>query len=225
MQKTIDKPFWLCYDNITMIPVHKKVGDYMKLADIASVRTGAVTGRKRAEDGDNKTLSYRMLNLKCLAYEGYLELNNAEDYKAKERIKPDFFTRKGDILIRLSYPYTSVLIKDKEAVGFLVPSHFAIIRVDKDKVLPEYILWYLKRDSVYQQILLNSSGSTALGTISSGFISSLDINVLSKEKQKILGQLLVLANREQELLLKLAKEKSVFNREALNIIYNNFKGE
>lgn len=197
----------------------------MKLADIASVRTGAVTGRKRAEESDNKTLSYKMLNLKCLANEGYLDLNNTENYRARERIKSDFFTQKNDILIRLSYPYTSVLIKDKKEVGFLVPSHFAIIRVDKSIALPEYILWYLRRESVYQHILLNSSGSTALGTISSGLIGSLEINILPKEKQKILGQLLILSDKEQELLLRLAKEKSVFNREALNIIYDNFKGE
>ena len=84
---------------------------------------------------------------------------------------------------------------------------------------------FLRRESTYQQILQNSSGSTAFGTISSGFIGSLNIRIFSKEKQKALGQLLLLSNKEQELLYRLAKEKAVFNKETLNIIYDKFKGE
>lgn len=196
----------------------------MRLDEVATVRTGAVTGRKKAEDGIQSSFRYKMLNLKCIAADGYIDLAFAEKYQAKEKLKLELFTQEGDVLIRLSFPYTSVLIDDNSC-GFVVPSHFAIIRANRKKVLPEYILWFLRRESTYQQILQNSSGSTAFGTISSGFFGSLNIRVLSIEKQKALGQLLLLSNKEQELLHRLAKEKAIFNKEALNIIYDKFKGE
>lgn len=197
----------------------------MRLDEAATVRTGAVTGRKKVTDGTVPSVCYKMLNLKCLSPEGYLNLDCADDYPAKEILKKEFFTQKGDVLIRLSFPYAAVLIDDKIACGFLVPSHFAIIRADSKKILPEYILWFLRRESTYQQILQNSSGSTAFGTISSGFIGSLNIRVLPPKKQQALGQLLLLSDKEQELLYRLAKEKAIFNQEALNIIYDKFKGE
>lgn len=202
-----------------------KKGSTMRLNEIASVRTGIVTGRKRVEKGTASPYCYKALNLKCLLPDGNLDLKYIEEYPAKEKLKQEFFTQEGDVLIRLSFPYTSVLIDDKKMCGFLVPSHFAILRTDKKKALPEYILWVLRRESTYQQILQNSSGSTAFGTISSGFIGALNIRILPMEKQRVLGRLLLLSNKEQELLQRLAKEKAVFNNEALNIIYDQFKGE
>ena len=197
----------------------------MFLGEAAIVRTGAVTGRKKVEEGMSTSFHYKMLNLKCVLAEGYLDLNYLEDYPAREKLKPDVLTRKSDVLIRLSFPYTSVLIDDDDMCNLLVPSHFAILRADSNIILPEYILWFLRRESTYQQILQNSSGSTAFGTISSGFIGSLNIRILPIEKQKALGQLLLLSNKEQELLYRLAKEKATFNKETLNIIYDKFKGE
>ena len=196
----------------------------MRLDEIATVRTGAVTGRKKAEEGMQSSISYKMLNLKCIAAEGYIDLEFAEEYRAKQKLKPELFAQNGDVLIRLSFPYTSVLIDDNYC-GLVVPSHFAIIRANNKKVLPEYILWFLRRETTYQQILQNSSGSTAFGTISSGFIGSLNIMVLPLKKQQALGQLLLLSNKEQELLYRLAKEKAIYNKEALNIIYDKLKGE
>ena len=197
----------------------------MKLEDIASVRTGAVTGRKKAEEGNTSAFSYKMLNLKSITLEGRLDLNNIENYSAKEELKPDLFTQKGDVLIRLSFPYTAVLIENENTCGLLVPSHFAIIRADIRRILPEYILWFLRRESTYQQILQNSSGSTAFGTISSGYIGSLNIRVLPIEKQKELGRFMILSEKEQELLYRLSVEKAKFNKEALNLIYDRLKGE
>ena len=196
----------------------------MRLDEVATVRTGAVIGRKKAVEGALSSFCYKMLNLKCIAAEGYIDLDFAEEYRAKEELKAELFTQKGDVLIRLSFPYTSVLIDDN-SYGLVVPSHFAIVRANCKKALPEYILWFLRRESTYQQILQNSSGSTTFGTISSGFIASLNIRNLPMQKQQALGQLLLLSNKEQELLYRLAKEKAVFSKEELNIIYDKFKGE
>ena len=167
--------------------------------------------------------TYSLINLKCINSSGYLNTTVAEEYLSSEVLKADFFTQKGDILVRLSAPYTAVMIKEDSECGYLVPSHFAIIRVDKAKALSEYVLWFLKRESTLQKILQNSSGSSAFGTISSGFLASLKIREIPIEKQAVVGKLLLLSEKEQKLLHDLAKQKEIFNRELVNQVYDSFK--
>jgi len=195
----------------------------MILNDIASIRTGLVTARKKASDYENNVIEYKLINLKCIAEAGYLDLLNTEPYYSVERLKADYLTRMGDILIRLSAPYTSVMITSEEWCNYLVPSHFTIIRVDKRKAAPEYVFWFLKRDTTRQKIMQNSSGSSAFGTISSGFFTNLKIRDIPLQKQKIVGELLMLSEKEQELLYSLAAEKAKYNKFLVNQIYDTFK--
>ena len=145
----------------------------MTINDISVVRTGLVTARKMKNDSSLKTYEYRLLNLKCIANEGYIEKTYIEPYELSEELKEDYLTRMGDILVRLSAPYTVVMIDQSDLCGIVVPSHFAIIRVDKRYAVPEYVFWSLRREKNKIIMMQNSSGSTAFGTISSGLISSL----------------------------------------------------
>ena len=197
-----------------MVDNHKnsrtKFGDDMNLSAVASVRTGFVSGRKRAQGDAIPGFRYQLLNLKCLTDTGGLNTVFADEYFSTEQIKDEFLTRKGDVLLRLSAPYSSVLIQDDMQCGYLIPSHFAIIRVTGQTLLPEYVLWQLRRAKTKQFILQNSSGSSAFGTISSGFIASLQIEEIPLQQQRALGQLTLLEDREQLLLYQLSQEKLEF---------------
>ena len=198
-------------------------GDDMALLDLVTVRTGFVTGRKRAQGAETSCFRYRLLNLKCLTDTGGLNADYAEEYCSTERIKEDFLTRRGDVLLRLSAPYSSVLIQEDSLCGFLIPSHFAIVRADNNALLPEYILWYLRCEQTKQQITHNSSGSSAFGTISSGFIAALPIPVFPLKQQQLLGQLTILADREQELLRQLAEKKRQYYTAATEAAFIKMK--
>ena len=195
----------------------------MTINDIAVVRTGLVTARKKKDAASLGTYKYQLLNLKCIANEGYIDKDYIEPYELSEELKDDYLTRMGDILIRLSAPYTAVLINKPELCGIVVPSHFAIIRVDERYALPGYVFWVLRREKNKITMMQNSSGSTAFGTISSGLISSLPITLLPLHEQQIIGELLYLSEREQELLQKLSEEKKTYNTLLLNQIYDNMK--
>lgn len=194
----------------------------MKLEEIAFVRTGVVRARKKAV-ADSPEIEYRVLNLKCLSNSGLFELDNAEIDYYSDNFKSDCVTQLGDILIRLSAPYTAAMIKQESECGYLVPSHFAIIRAKEGKALPEYLLWFLKYEDTYQKILQNCSGTSIYGTISSGFLGSLNIEPLPPERQKIIGEMQLLSEKEQLLLSRLAAEKEIYNREIIKNIYNSFK--
>ena len=200
-----------------------KTGDEMLLGEVAEVRTGLVLSRKKAPDDAKVKIEYKSLNLKCIMPEGYLNLENTEDFVAAERLKPEYLTNMNDILVRLSAPYTVIFITDTSQCGYVIPSHFAIVRADDKKLAPEYLNWFLKRDIVKQKIMQNVSGSTAFGTISSGFIANLEMRDIPITEQKVVGNILLLAEKEQELLYKLAEAKAIYSKAIVNEIYDKIK--
>ena len=193
----------------------------MFLSDVSIVRTGLVTARKQAK-GPEKGLfqEYRLLGLRCIKEPGVLDVSLAEPDMSRELLKSDFLTRRDDILVRLSAPYTAALVDDASA-DYVVPSHFAIIRVDKSKVDPAYVLWILRQQSTLKQIYQNVSGTVAFGTISSNFFNDLKIDAIPLEKQRLIGAILKLSEREQTLLSELAKVKTEQTRIALQTAYKS----
>lgn len=195
----------------------------MLLENIATIRTGVVTTRKKAVDQSTATFHYNLLNLKCASAAGYFDLQYSEVLPTDEELKPDYFTQKGDIIVRLSAPYTTIMITKDEWCNYLVPSHFAIIRVDETIAAPEYVLWLLKRESTKQKILQNISGSGAFGTINSKFFNNLPVRNLPLNKQYIIGQMQILSEKEQELLQKLTVQKEIYNRFIIDKVYDSVK--
>lgn len=195
----------------------------MFLEDVAAIRTGVVTTRKKVGEKDPIIHKYKMLNLKCASAAGYLDLQYAEELPTMEQLKPEYFTQIGDIIVRLSTPYTTIMITREDWCGYLIPSHFAIIRVNKDKASPEYVLWLLKRKSTLQKILQNISGNGIFGTINSKFFNSLPIQDIPIQKQKIIGQMQILSEKEQVLLHKLAAQKEIYNKLLAEKIYNSVR--
>ncbi len=191
------------------------------LKDIASIRTGVVTSRKRATFDSQNIYEYKLLNLHCIRNDGKLDISSAEPFYANEKLNEDFITKQNDILIRLSAPYSSAII-EQESTNLLVPSHFAIIRLTKSSINPYFVLWQLKQKNVMQLIYRNISGTTQFGTINSGLFADLPIKCISEERQNSFGKLFKLTEKEQELLTRLASEKAKLNRVLMARVFMNF---
>ena len=174
----------------------------MKLKEYAVIRTGLVFSRKEAPL-DQADHIYRALSLKNLTKDGQILLAEGENYYASEVLKGEYLTRNGDVLLRLSAPYTASLITEKET-GLLVPAHFAIIRPGK-MLDSRYLYWWLaKNKNLFYKI---ASGGTMMGTISSGYIAEMPFDPPAFEQQRKIGELLGLASREQQLLSLLGAKK------------------
>ena len=196
----------------------------MTIGELAVIRTGLVTTRTKRTAGGSDEYQYTMLNLKCISQDGGIDLAQTEPYFLSKSLKDDYFTNNGDILVRLSSPYTPILINKSEWCGLLVPSHFAIIRAKLPLALPEYLYWTLCREKNRITFMQNCSGSHVLGTIGAGVIASLPVTMLSLEQQRTLGQIMLLAEKEQQLLDRLSREKKKYNTLLLNQIYGTMKG-
>lgn len=195
----------------------------MNISDIATVRTGLVKARKEKNNSSDQVYNYSLLNLKCISNDGDILIDYLEPYTVSDELKEDYLTHLGDVLVRLSTPYTVAMIDSQDLCGLVIPSHFAVIRVNREMATPEYVFWSLRRDKNRITLMQNSSGSTAFGTISSGLIASLSITLLPIQEQKIVGDLMILSGREQELMQMLATEKKKYNTLLLNQIYDNMK--
>jgi len=189
------------------------------LGDFATIRTGLTFSRKEAKPGEDGHF-YPALGLKNVKENGQVLLTDIEDYYASEPLKDDYFTQEGDVLLRLNVPYTAGFITKKE-IGLLVPSHFAIIRVN-ERVDPRYLRWWLakKREWFFKM----ASGGTMMGTISSGYVAQMPFEPPPLERQRKIGELFELLNREQRLLSLLAiKKKQLIDVALLKFL--TYRGE
>lgn len=178
----------------------------MRLDNIALLRSGLVLSRKQSKE--RTVYRYRLINLRSINSGGYIDIDLLETYYATEKLNRYYITQKGDIVIRLSSPYTAVLI-DETTEGFVVSSNFVLLRAKNEMVLPEYRFWLLNTPNVRKDIIKHSAGNV-IGAINAEYYNNFEITVLPLEKQRIVAEINYLTRRECQLLLDLSKEKEKY---------------
>ena len=191
----------------------------MKLGEIASVRSGLVLSRKLARE--NPVQRYRLLNLRSISPEGYIDMNETDVFDAKETLPGEYLSQVGDIVIRLSAPYTAVLI-DEESEGMVVSSNFVIVRTDPQVLLPEFLYWLLNTSEVKHRMFENSS-SNMLGAVKPKFFADYEITPLPIPEQQKIAAINSLAKAESKLLRQLANAKEQYYESILHNTYNEIK--
>lgn len=182
----------------------------MFLGDIAEIKTGLVLSRKKAELKHHVKATYSLITLKNIDDNGLVISDSFEAFISNEEIDNHFFTQEGDILMRLSYPYTAVYI-EKKYTGLLVPSYFAIIKVDTHRLLPEYIAWYLNSYKVKKELERAHTGSRIPSTNQS-VLRMLPVYPIALSQQKALVELYKLHQKEIQLYQALIEEKEKWFR-------------
>ena len=175
----------------------------MKLGNIATVRSGLVLSRKQAREPSN--IRYPLLNLRSINPCGYVDLDQTYVFDATEYLSPEYLSQIGDVIVRLTAPYTAVLI-DEITAGMVISSNFVIIRADRRKILPEYLFWLINTPKVKHAIYENTS-SNMLGAIKAKYFSEFEIGLLPILKQQKIAAMNKLAIKETMLLRRLADEK------------------
>ena len=178
----------------------------MNLGNVASVRSGLVLSRKLSRE--RSPYCYPLLNLRAIHPDGYILSDGLEVFHAVEPLGQEYLTQLGDIIVRLSIPYTAVLI-GTDMEGIVVSSNFAIVRSNQEQILPEYLLWLLNTPDIKKKIY-ESSSSNMLSAVRPTFFADLDISLLSLVNQRKIAQLNLLAKQESRLLKKLTEEKEKY---------------
>lgn len=175
----------------------------MKIGALADVRSGLVLSRKQSKEPTD--YRYSLINLRCIQPEGIIDLNESDIYEAKEPLKEEYLSQRGDIVVRLTAPYTAVLIDDTTS-GMVISSNFVVIRIEDKQLLPEYLFWLLNTQKVKRKIYENTT-SNMLGAVKAKFLTDFELTVLPVEDQYKIAQLNLLAKKESQLLKELVTEK------------------
>ena len=191
----------------------------MKLCNFASVRSGLVLSRKQAKE--STPYRYSLLNLRAIRPEGDIDINQLDVYDAVEALKPEYLTRRGDVIVRLTAPYTAILI-DESTSGLVISSNFVVIRMEHQQLLPEYLYWLLNTQRVKQQFYENTT-SNMLGAIKAKVRADFELELLPVEEQRKIARLHLLAKRESQLLRQLAEEKKKYYTGLLDKAYQRVK--
>ena len=176
-----------------------------KISDIASVRTGIVTARKKAKLNSKEKINYKQISLKCFTNNINIDKSNLDIFTSFEKIDSKYFTQEGDVLVRLRAPSLAVYIK-KEDEGLLIHSLLAVIRAKSNKVDMKYLAYYINSNFA-QRILKQVIKGTAIPMLKTKDLEELCISLPTLKRQKEIVKFLDLANKERELLLSLAYEK------------------
>lgn len=201
----------------------------MKLVDCAEVKTGLVLSRKslkpsesRLEEG-KEIILYPHLTLKSFSVKGVIVKEDLGELEVTKELEPRYLTKEGDIVMRMSVPYTAILIT-KEDVGLVITSNFVRICPTTPDVSPNFLCWALNAEETKKKIKIATS-SIMLGSVSPQVLSNLEITLLPMDKQEKIGILHHLFQREQQLLTLLQEKKEVYQAAALKQIYKSIEGE
>lgn len=191
----------------------------MKLQDLASVRSGLVLSRKQSKEPVG--YPYRSINLRAIQSDASINLSEVDVYQAKEPLKSEYLSQKGDIIVRLTTPYTAVLI-DETTAGMVISSNFVVIRIESQAILPEYLFWLLNTQSVKHDIYENAT-SNMLGAVNAKFLAEIEVAVLPIKDQYKIAQIYLSSRHEIRLLKELADEKEKYYAKFLEQIYKKLK--
>ena len=175
----------------------------MKLGQIANISSGLVVARKKAEL--KPSIKYSILTLKSFAEDGWIDNEELEEFESIEALSSQHLTQQGDVIVRLSYPHTAVTITGG-LEGLLIPSLFAVIRLNTDTILPEYLSMYLNSEIARKQLVKDSFG-TALTIIRTGSLKELEVKEIPINEQIKLVNIMMLHIKEKMLLNNLLQEK------------------
>lgn len=183
------------------------------LGELFLISSGLVSKRKEAPP-DVVGVEYKLLNLRSINQLGFIEKNGLDDYMSTEKIDDKYLARTGDIVIRLSTPFTAAVI-DQDSQGAIITSLFAILRLTTHEVLPDYVVMYLNSEVMKKQYSKDASGS-ALQMIKTSAIKDYSIKIPTINKQKQFIEINKLLIRESILLAELIESKKRYNKIIIN---------
>ena len=132
-----------------------------------------------------------------------------------EGVKEHHLVRKGDLVLRSRGLVTTSAIVLEELQNAVVAAPLLRIRVENpDKVLPEYLNWYINQREA-QQFLDSRAIGTAQKMIGKEALEDLEVFVPSLVRQKNIVELASLSAREQRLLHALAEKCEQYISELL----------
>ncbi|HPJ40670.1 MAG TPA: restriction endonuclease subunit S [Spirochaetota bacterium] len=178
----------------------------MKIKDIATIQTG-YSFRSRLETIEDGIVS--VIQMKDLMDDNIVSCDDLVKIDL-DAVKEHHFAQRGDLVFRSRGHVTTSAVLLEDPGKAIVAAPLLRIRVTKpEKVLPEYLNWYIsQRDA--QIFLTSRTDGSVQKMINKQAIEELEVALPSLEKQKNIVELATLIAREQTLLRTLADKREQY---------------
>lgn len=174
----------------------------LKLNTIASVQVGQ-SFRSRLER--EETGGVAVIQMKDLTGDNRVKLDNLT-MVALKALPAQHQIQKGDLVFRSRGQNNTAVCLDKDIGPAVVAAPLMKISLGSERILSEYLLWYLNQP-VSQSYFRQHSEGTAQKKISKPVLENLPVDVPSIEYQQQIVALANLAHQEQGLLTELAERR------------------
>ncbi len=190
----------------------------MKLESVTDIQMG-YSFRSRLEPEDDGDVA--VIQMKDLLDDNTVSCENAIRVYM-DSIKETHLVQKGDLVFRSRGNVSTTAILNEDPGRAIVAAPLIRIRVTKkDKVLPEYLNWYISQRAAQRYLTSRARGTSQI-MISVDAVGEMDVEIPSLDRQKKIVELAWLMNRERDLVHKLVEKKEQY---ISSILTQHAKGE
>lgn len=142
-----------------------------------------------------------------------------------DRVRDSLLVSRGDILVGAKGSSHTAVLVDRDRPDVIASSHFFILRVRADGVLPEYLAWYLNQRPAQKDIAQVSVG-TWMRHITKKDIAGLFVPVPDLETQRKIVYVHGLARKQKQLVDAIQeRRKALMNAVLLSAVKDRESGE
>ena len=127
------------------------------------------------------------------------------------RLNPDQFVERGDLIFRSRGQTTTAALLDNETENTIVAAPLFRIRPRLDKVVPEFLHWWINQPFSQKHFRSRSMG-TMLKMVRMRDLEELEVTYPSLEQQQKIIEFLSLSMEEQRILEEIKYRKSKIAR-------------
>jgi len=190
----------------------------MKLESVTDIQMG-YSFRSRLEPEDDGDVA--VIQMKDLLDDNTVSCENAIRVYM-DSIKETHLVQKGDLVFRSRGNVSTTAILNEDPGRAIVAAPLIRIRVTKkDKVLPEYLNWYISQRAAQRYLTSRARGTSQI-MISVDAVGEMDVEIPSLDRQKKIVELAWLMNRERDLIHKLVEKREQY---IASILTQYAKGE
>ncbi|UUV20049.1 hypothetical protein NRK67_16830 (plasmid) [Fusobacteria bacterium ZRK30] len=182
----------------------------MKLEELCDIKIGVQLLRHKIKEKEEEKekLKKKSISLKSIENFGLSEEKIEEIYLKKD-VSSEYYTRKGDILLKLAKPNDVVSISNE--IGIIIPHHFAILRIKENmEVDPKYLSYLLGSNKIKRQINKTLEGGS-VSILKTSYLKGLDIEIPNLETQNKYRNFWDLISKKSKLLKKKCELMDKYN--------------
>lgn len=173
-----------------------------RIQELAIVQMGLVF-RERLEPAQGGNVP--VIQMRNLTEDNRLDVRNLLRIQLDD-VSEHHFVQHKDLIFRSRGKTNTAVIIDIEPGRAIVAAPLLRIRVTSEKVLPEYLCWFINQPPA-QAFLYSRATGTAMVTIGKSVLEDLEVSLPDIEAQKKIAEVAALSDKEQRLMRDLAKER------------------